>query len=188
MIMKHLTQFSGRLAAIFVFATVATASAGASPTNAPAERIGTYDSRAVAYAHFSSEAHQRKINDLVTAAKAARAAGETNRLQEIEAALKQEQETIHLQSFSTAPVDEVLAEMNERVAQIRKETGVTVLVSMWDEKNLKEHPGAERIDVTELLLRDFKLTEKQKKVIDDLRKQRPLPLEQAKEMMRKGEL
>ena len=39
-----------------------------------------------------------------------------------------------------------------------------------------------------LLLRDFKLTEKQKKVIDDVHKQRPLPLEQAKEMMRKGEL
>jgi polyhydroxyalkanoate synthesis regulator phasin len=186
--MKHLSQFIGGLAAVTTFAVTAAALAAASPTNAPVERIGTYDSRLVAYAHFSSEAHQRKISDLVAAAKAARAAGETNRFQEVEAALKREQETIHLQSFSTAPVDEVLATMSERVAQIRKETGVTVLVSMWDERTLKEHPGVERIDVTDLLLRDFKLTEKQKKVIDDMRKQRPLPLEQAKEMMRKGEL
>jgi hypothetical protein len=160
----------------------------AAETNAAPERIGVYDSRLIAYASFWTEAHQRKLNDLVKEARAAGTAGETNRFRELEAALKQEQERGHLQVFSTAPVDEILAGMKERVAAVRQETGVSLLVSKWDEQTLSEHRRARRVDVTDPLLRDFKLTDKQKKVIEEMRKQPPLPLKEAQELMRSGKL
>ena len=160
----------------------------AAETNTAPERIGVYDSRLIAYASFWAAAHQRKLNDLVKEAKAAQASGDTNRFRELDAALKQERERGHLQVFSTAPVEEILAGMKDRVAAVRQDTGVSLLVSKWDEKTLKEHPGARQVDVTDPLLRDFKLTDKQKKVIEAMRQQPPLPLKEAEELMRSGKL
>ena len=186
--MKYLFPFIGWLAAVAAFTVVTTASAGEATTNAPVERIGVYDSRVVAYAHFCSDAYRQKIDDLSRGAKAARAAGDTNRFQKLAATLKQEQERNHLQVFSTASVEDVLAEMKERVAEIQKQAGVSRLVSRWDEATMRQHQGAETVDVTGQLLRDFKLDEKQKQVIESLKRQQPLPLEQARELMRDGKL
>lgn len=151
-------------------------------------RIGVYDSRALAYAEFWTPAHQARITGLVKAAKAAKAAGETERVKKLEVELKAEQEKNHLQVFSTAPVDEVLAGMKERVAAVQKEANVSRLVSKWDEPTLQELKRADKVDVTDLLLREFTLNEKQQKVVADIRKQKPLPLKKAQELMRKGEL
>ena len=176
-----------------VFLLVLVASFGwqnvlAAETNAAPQRIGIYDSRAIAYAHFWSEAHQREINELVKAAKEARAAGHTERFKELDAALKKEQEQNHLQVFSTAPVDDVLAEMKDRLAEIQKEAGVARLVSKWDSKTLKEHQRAERLDVTDRLLREFNLSEKQMKVAKEIQTKPPLPLDKARKLTREGKL
>jgi hypothetical protein len=157
-------------------------------TISSAERIGIYDSRVVAYASFWSEAQQRRINELAKAARAAKAAGDTNRFNELDAALKLIQEQGHLQVFSTAPVDDILAGLKDRVAEVEKEAGVSRLVSKWDETTLKEYKRAGKVDVTDLLLRGFKLTEKQLKVAESFKTNAPLPLDKAKEMLRKGEL
>jgi hypothetical protein len=160
----------------------------AAETGAPPERIGIYDSRVIAYAHFWSDAYQRRLNELTKAAKAARAAGQTGRFNELEAALKKAQEESHLQVFSTASVDDVLAAMRDRLPAIQKEAGVARLVSKWDETALKEYKDAQQVDVTDLLLREFKLDEKKMKVTRDIRKKKPLPLDKARELARKGEL
>jgi len=157
------------------------------PNRSP-ERIGVYDSRVVAYAHFWTEGHMRKIKEMANAAKEAKDNGQTERCKELSANLKKEQEQSHLQVFSTAPVDDVLAEMKDRVASIEKEAGVSRLVSKWDEKALKGYKPAQRVEVTDLLLREFKLNEKQLKVVADMRKQEPLPLKKAQELMREGKL
>ena len=153
-----------------------------------AERIGVYDSRAVAYAAFWAPAHRAQIDALTAAAKAARAAGDTNRCLEIGATLEASQAHAHLQVFSTAPIDDVLATMQARVAAVAKEAGVSTLVSQWDEPALAAHPGAERVDVTDLLLRDFTLTKRQKTALESLRKQAPVPLDKAKALMQDGTL
>jgi hypothetical protein len=160
----------------------------AAETNVPPERIGIYDSRAIAYAHFWSNRHQRKLEDLSKAAKAARVGGDEERFKELAAALKREQETSHLQVFSTAPVDDVLAGMKDHVTVVQKEAGVGTLVSKWDEPALKKYRGAKQVDVTDLLLRDFKLDGKKMKIVQDIRKQKPLPRDQAQELTRKGKL
>ena len=152
------------------------------------DRIGVYDSRAIAYAHFWSGDYQRNLSERNKSAQEAKAAGQNDRFNELSAAMKKEQELNHLQVFSTAPVDDILAGMKERVAVIQKEAGVARLVSKWDEKSLAAHKHDEQVDVTDRLLREFKLNEKQLKVVADLRHKKPLSLERAQELMRKGEL
>jgi hypothetical protein len=163
-------------------------SAADSGTNAAPERIGIFDSRVIAYAEFWTPAHQSRNNELVKQAQAAKAAGETERFAKLEAELKSEQEKNHLQVFSTASVDNVLAGMKERVAAVQQEAKVSRLVSKWDEVSLKELKRAEKVDVTDLLLREFTLNEKQQKVAADLRKKDPLPLKRAEELLREGKL
>ena len=164
------------------------ARSNAAETNAPAGRVGVYDSRVIAYADFWTEAHQMKINDLVQSARKAKAAGDKEKSKAVEAALKTERERNHLQVFSTAPVDDILGRMPEQVATIQKEMNVLRLVSKWDEKALQKVPRRQQIDVTDRLLQEFKLTEKQQKVVVDVRRKKPLPLEKAEELMREGKL
>ena len=157
-------------------------------TNAMPMRIGIYDSRAVAYAHFWSESFQSKLNEQMTAARTAKQAGDTARFKELDTALRQMQDQLHRQVFSTAPADEALAALKGQIPEIEKQAGVTVLVSKWGEAALKKHPHAEPVDVTGQLVREFKPTEKQLKVIADLQKQKPLSLEKCDELIRKGEI
>jgi hypothetical protein len=165
------------------------AAASASETNTSQARIGVYDSRAVAYAHFWSASYQTKLNHLMASAKAAKQSGDTNSFGAKSEALRSAQENSHRQVFSTAPVDDALAAIKDRIPEIKKQAGVSVLVSKWDEKALKENSKAEQVDVTDQLVREFiQPTEKQLKVIESLRKAEPLPLEKCDELIRDGKI
>jgi len=176
--MKKIQIQFGLVAGVLATLSFATTNMRAAETKAAPERIGVYDSRLVAYAHFWTEAHQRNLSGRTKAAKDAKAAGQTERAEEIGAALKKEQERIHRQVFSTAPVDDVLADIKVRLPEIQKEAGVSKLVSKWDEATLKQHRKAEKVDVTDLLVSEFKPGEKQLKVIADLKTKKPVPLDE----------
>ncbi len=174
--------------ATIVFRTVSgTLAADRTPAAKP-ERIGIYDSRVLAYAHFWSEPEQREMNEAFAAAKEAKIKGDTNVLAELKAQMKQRQEKNHLQVFSTAPVEDVLATIKDRVQLVQQQAGVSRLLSKWDEAGLKPYKSAEKVEVTEQLLSAFKLDAKQLKVASDIRKHDPLPLEKAKQMLREGKL
>jgi hypothetical protein len=183
---KHGLFFSVLVAAVSL--ALARGLAADLTVSAKPERVGVYDSRVLAYAHFWSEAEQREQNKMFAAAKEAKSKGDTNRLGELKAQMKQRQEKNHLQVFSTAPVDDVLATIKDRVELVQKEAGVSRLLSKWDEAGLKSYRSAERVDVTEQLLGAFKLDAKQLKVVSEIRKNEPLPLAKAKEMLREGKL
>lgn len=160
----------------------------AAETHVAPERVGTYDSRVVAYAHFCSESHQRQLKELVSAAEQAKTSGDNEQFRQLDAKLRAAQDRIHLQVFSTAPITELLEELKELVAKAKQEAGVTQLISKWDEEAVKAKSAAEQRDVTDLLLRGFKLTEKQARVADSLRKQKPLPLDEAQRLVKEGKL
>jgi hypothetical protein len=152
-------------------------------------RIGVYDSRAVAYAHFSSQSYQAKLKERIAAARAAQRSGDTNQLKEMSAALRAGQDTMDREVFSTAPAVEALDAMKERIPQIEQQAGVTALVSKWDEAALKQYPQAEKVDVTDQLVREFmQPTDKQAKTIASIIKSKPLPPEQCEELIRKHQL
>lgn len=176
------------LAIAFTLGLISPPTSRSAETASQTNRIGVYDSRVIAYAHFWSEPHQQKIKDLAKSAKEARASGDTVRFRDMEAELKNEQDQSHLRVFSTAPIDSILALMQNRVDEVQRTTRVSRLVSKWDAVTLKQFQHAEQFDVTDALLRDFRLNDKQMKVIADIRKQRPLALEKAQELLRKGKL
>lgn len=172
----------------FTLAFISPPSSRAADVASQTNRIGVYDSRVIAYAHFWSEGYQQKIKDLAKSAKEAKASGDMVRFRDMEAELKNEQDQNHLRVFSTAPVDSILALMQNRVDEVQRTKRVDRLVSKWDAPTLTQFKQAEQIDVTDALLRDFRLNEKQMKVIADIRKQKPLALDKAQELLRKGKL
>lgn len=183
--MKNILTSIGATAFI---AALCAANLQAAETNTAPTRIGIYDSRAVAYAHFSTAEHMQQINKSKQAAQAARDAGQTNRFQELAAVLRQEQDEIHREVFSTAPATDAMAALKERLPEIQKEAGVSALISKWDDAVLKKYPDAEQVDVTDRLVREFKPTDKQLKVISEFEQSQPLPLEKCNELIRKDEI
>ena len=162
---------------------------GARETNGAPARIGIYDSRAVAYAHFWSEAHQKFLKDLMAAANAAKQSGDTNKFNEYKASLRAEQYRSHRQVFSTAPADNALAAIQERIPEIQSQAGVTVLVSKWDDMALKSYKNAEIVEVTDRLVHEFiQPNARQSRTISDLQTHKPLPLKKCDELIRQGKL
>jgi 1,2-phenylacetyl-CoA epoxidase PaaB subunit len=167
-----------------------TVIAGENETNtAPQVRVGVYDSRAVAYAHFWSDPHQKKQAESVAAARAAKQSGDTNEFQKYATAFRDEQANMHRQVFSIAPADAAMAAIHERIPEIEKQASVSALVSKWDESALKQYKNAEKVDVTDQLVREFITpTDKQLKTIESIRKAEPLSLEKCDELIRKCEI
>lgn len=153
-----------------------------------AERVGTYDSRVVAYACFWEPGKQAARSGLINEGRAAKDRGDTFRFREVEKQIKAEQKALHLQVFSTAPCPDALALLADRVATVRRDAGVARLVSRWDETALREIPAADRIDVTEALVRELPLTEKQRAVMREIAAKAPLSLWKARVLVAVGKL
>jgi hypothetical protein len=167
-----------------------TATRAAEPAMAAGPRVGVYDSRVIAYAYFWSDAASKSRNELIAQARAAKAAGDTARFNELDGTLRDLQSSVHLEVFSTAPADEAMAALKDRLPAIQEELGVNRLVSQWDEPALQEISEADRVDATDRLVRELlpTPTETQQKIIAAMKPTKPLPLEQAKKMVQEGKL
>ena len=145
------------------------------------ERIGVYDSRAIAVGYYGSPAHMEQLRQLIAEHKKAKEAGDLGKAAQLEAEGKAQQEKAHQQGFSTAPVDELLLHITNALPEIQKTASVTALISKWDDAELKKHSEAERVDVTMKLVDAFHPDERQRKSAIDVQKTKPVSLEQAKE-------
>jgi hypothetical protein len=142
------------------------------------ERIGTYDSRAIAIAFAGSPVHKKQLGQLKAEHQKAKEKGELDTAAQLEAKAKAWQEEAHKQAFSTAPVDDLLAHISDVLPEIRTAAGVTAIVSKWDQAGLKMYPGAERVDVTMSLVDAFQPTERQRNSAIEIQKRKPIPLEE----------
>ena len=143
------------------------------------ERIGIYDSRAVAVAFAGSPTHEKQLRALIEEHRNAKEAGDLEKAARLEAEGKAQQVKAHQQAFSTAPVDDILAHITNALPEIQKAAGVTALVSKWDEAGLKKHAGAERVDVTMRLVDALHPKERQRKSAVEIQKRKPISLRQA---------
>ena len=176
------------LAAAALLGCAGQSSQAADQTEKPVQRIGIYDSRALAYAHFWSDAAQRRLQELMAAARAAKSSGDQQQFKKLGAELKAEQDRSHLQVFSTAPAEEALAALKDRLPEIQKEAKVDRLVSKWDEATLQQYSKAEKVDVTDRLVQEFKPKEKQLKMIESIKGQKPISLEKCRELIKKDKI
>jgi hypothetical protein len=160
----------------------------AQPVKVAEPRVGVYDSRLVAFAHFWSESGRKDREALIAAAKAAKDSGDTARFKELSVQLGASQTHSHLQVFSTAPADEAMAALKDRLSAIQQELGVARLVSKWDEAALRGIPAASQIDATDRLVREFSPDAKRLKTIEQMKTTKPLPLDEATRLAQAGKL
>jgi hypothetical protein len=169
---KFIAALVGMTAAIIALASAQ--SSWAQERTPPAqERIGVYDSRAVAVAYAGSTFQVKKMKELTAQLKTAREAGDTNRISRLETAGREWQSNLHRQGFGTAPVDDILAEIASDLPTIQQAAGVTSLVSKWSETELRRRPNAVRIDVTMRLVDAFQPNETQRKRAIEIQKIKP---------------
>lgn len=110
--------------------------------------IGIYDSRAVAIAFAGSPPHEKKLTSLMEKRQKAKKSGDQATVAKLEAQGQAMQKKAHQQAFGTAPVDEIIDLIPDKISTIKQQAGVTHLVSKWDQVTLKQHQGAQHIDLT----------------------------------------
>jgi len=145
-------------------------------------RIGVYDSRAIAAAFAGSEHFKRWMSGLHAKYKKAKFAGDQKRVVELEAEGSARQRQLHKQGFGTAPVDNILKQIEDRLPSIKQKANVRSLVSKWDEETLAKHPSADRVDVTMELIDALNPNARQRKSAIEIQKHKPIPMEQAEDI------
>jgi hypothetical protein len=162
--------------AITLCTAIGAEQSGEKPPQSPA-RVGTYDSRAVAIAYARSETFDCWLKGIATESEKAKAAEDTTRLKELEAEVLAQHELAHKQVFSVYPVGDILEQIKDKIPHIADQAGVDIIVSKWE--IVYRRPGIEFIDVTDLLVEPFGPDEDALKLIDDIRKMDPVPLEES---------
>jgi len=151
-------------------------------TNAAPRRVGIYDSRAVAVAFAGSASFREWMKPVQADYDRARAAGDTNRMKQIDADMHARQTLAHQQAFSTAPVDEYLKYIEKEMPTIKQKAGVSAVISKWNSEALKKYSSAEKVDVTMLLVDAFQPSERQRKSAVEIQKHKPITLEEAEKI------
>ena len=149
---------------------------------APADarvRLGTYDSRAVAIAYGRSKPFLDRVSELRAQHARARETGDQKAAERLAKEAQELQLRIHLQGFSNAPVDDVLAHIADRLPEVAQRRGVAAIVSSAD---YRDDARVEVVDVTDDLTSLFEPDAQTQKVIADLMRQPPLPIEQVARM------
>jgi hypothetical protein len=146
---------SGAVSILVALASLLQVSHAQQHSNRENERIGIYDSRAIAVAYVGSTFQQAKMKGLKDQLAQAKKVDDTNAVARLTAEGQAWQSALNQQGFGTASVDDLLAHIAHELPRIEQDTGVTRLISKWNKTELKKHRAAERIDVTMELVDTF---------------------------------
>jgi hypothetical protein len=138
----------------------------------PKLRVGVYDSRALAVAYSASSFHDAEMKALQKELDDAQAARDTRKVDQIKARGKNMQTVAHLQAFSNGPVDNAISKVRESLPVIAAAAGVDVIVADIDFKSDR----VETVDVTNLLVAQFKPNDRTQKNIEMIVKQKRIPM------------
>jgi hypothetical protein len=141
--------------------------------------VGIYDSRAIAVAYAGSVFCRNYIKGLNTRYNAAKAAGDEEAMLKAEAEAEKHQKQLHSQAFSTAPVDNILRHIKDRLPDIRKEAAVDIIISKWDTKSLAKYETAQKKDITMLLVELFKPDARRLNMVKEIQKAKPISIKEA---------
>lgn len=148
------------------------------------ERLGTYDSRAIAVAFVGSEVFQKTEGKVIAQKmaeyKKAEAAGDKAKVARLKAWGQARQVRLHQQGFGTLPVDDILKHIRDQTPGIKKAGQVDLLVSKWDKEVLKKHKDAEQVNLTMKLIEALRPNQLQKKRALEIQKKEPVSLEKLK--------
>ena len=138
------------------------------------QKLGVYDSRAVAVAFVGTRIFNDYLEGLMARHKQAKADGDSAKVAQLEAEGQGRQEKIHRQSFGTDPVDDILEHIRDEMNEIAKQAGVVAIASKWDKEALAEYEHAERVDVTMDLVGKLRPNQRQLGFVKEIMKKQPL--------------
>lgn len=146
-------------------------------------RVGTYDSRSIAVAFAGTDIFKKNmkthIDTMTEAYNKAKAQGNTAEMKEIEKEMQEEQDSLHKLAFSTAPVDDILANYKDKLEGLKKEKNLDLLISKWDQEKLRQYHSAQIVDVTVDMIDVINPDSKQRESAIEIQKHKPISLEQA---------
>jgi hypothetical protein len=142
----------------------------------PTVVVGTFDSRGLLFAYVGSAEFNQRMSALHAEREQAASAGDDERVAELDALGPQMQRRIHAQGFGTAPVDDIIARIEDRLPAIAKQAGVDVIVSKWTLSY--SSPTAKFVDVTEQLAAEFNPDEATLEGMRELLATDPVPPDQ----------
>ncbi|MBN1854068.1 MAG: hypothetical protein JW829_15175 [Pirellulales bacterium] len=163
------------LAGLVVYTTVA-AQQSKEKTSGAKVHVAIFDSRALAIAYYRSEPFKRQINEMKAECEKAKAQGDEKRVKELETEGPALQELAHKQGFSTWPVDNILENIKEKIPEIAKEANVDIIISKW--AITYQRSEIEFVDVTDLMVKLFNPDEETLKIVKEIHKHDPIPLEE----------
>lgn len=162
--------------------TIALAGEPAAESKEPVRRVGTYDSRCLAVAYAGTPYFRQWLDPLRKQMAEARAAGDKEKMAELDRQGREKQHEMHLQAFGTAPVMNILAHIKDQLPDLMKAADVQVLVSIWDTEQLAGYGDLEQVDMTETLVDALKPDPRQRETALEIRKHEPLPMEELEKM------
>lgn len=172
--MAVFVTISAAIATTLVIALAASATTSGESLPAPRSvRIGVYDSRAVAVAYVRSDISAGKVRDLLEQRAAAEKAGDAQRVKELEAQGERLQRRRHLQGFSTAPIDDILDTVRDRLPALGQDAGVVAIARAADWND----PSVELVDVTDELVALFNPDKQTLRMVADVRTRKPETIE-----------
>jgi hypothetical protein len=134
------------LTSIFITLLSLLVSANPSKKDEPKVRIGTYDSRVIAFAYSSSSIFLQERQQLNTKLETAKTSGDRVQILLFERTLSKLQNIIQKQIFSTYPVIDILEKFNDEISEITSNANVSCIVSKWEVVYMGE--DVEVVDLT----------------------------------------
>lgn len=143
-------------------------------------RVGVYDSRGVAIAYYRTDWWNKQVQEKMKETEKAKAAGDTQKVKELEEWGQSSQTKAHLQGFGTAPVKNLLERVNKELALAAQQAGVDIIVSKWQiDYQAKD---AQVVDMTDAIVALYKPSEETLKILEEMKKQPPVSEEELLKM------
>lgn len=139
-------------------------------------RIGTFDSRAVALAFWRGEEGQKKLNSLHQKYATAKSENDEALIKKLEIEGPGLQVRMHQQVFSTGSVTDIMTRLKPVLPEIAKEAGVSLIVPK--SQVAYQDSSVQCIDVTPLLVKQFKPTEEVARIIQEILAREPVPIDE----------
>ena len=139
-------------------------------------KIGTYDSRTVIFAWSRTDLLKQHMIKFNQQNDSAQKAHDTARVKELTIGIMSYQHLLHQMVFSTGSVSSFMDIIKDKLPELAKTAGVSVIVSKW-ELNYSD-PSFEVVDLTNQVAALFQPKENIDKMAADIASQAPVPIEE----------
>ena len=139
-------------------------------------KIGVYDSRIIIFAWSRTDFLKQHMIKLSQQTDSATKVHDTARIKELSVDAISYQHLLHQMVFSTGSVASVMAVVKDKLPELAKTAGVSIIISKW-ELNYSD-PSFEIVDLTKQVAALFQLKENIDKMSADIAAQAPVPIEE----------